>query len=65
MLRLDKVRSNHFDRLGQARWIHQLHVLAGDEDAIAPIVRRAPQRLHTLEVSSRARSQTRVALLAN
>ena len=44
MLRIDAVRSKHFERLGQARWLHSLRVLAGDEAALVPILKRAPEK---------------------
>jgi uncharacterized protein (TIGR02996 family) len=50
VLRLDKVRSNHFDRLAQATWIHSLRVLSCGESALEPIVKRGPKQLHTLRV---------------
>lgn len=50
VLRLDRVRSKHFDRLAQAPWIRTLCVLVAGESALEQIVKRSPARLHTIAV---------------
>ena len=50
VLRLDHVRSKHFDRIAAAPWIRTLRVLSCGESALEQIVKRSPPQLHTIRV---------------
>jgi len=51
VLRLANVRSNSFDRLGQASFVRSLRVLACSDQPLPHLLRRAEQ-LHTLELTA-------------
>jgi uncharacterized protein (TIGR02996 family) len=50
VLVLGRVRSNHFDRVAAASWINSLRMLTCGESALELIIKRSPQRLHTIRV---------------
>lgn len=50
VLRIEKVRSRHFERLAGAPWIHSLRVLSCGESALEPIIEVAPKQLHALRI---------------
>jgi uncharacterized protein (TIGR02996 family) len=61
VLRLDHVKSRHFDRVAQAPWIHSLRVLSCGESALEPIVKRSPRQLHRLRVVAEGSAAAGVA----
>lgn len=50
VLRIDNVKSSSFERLAKAAWVRSLRVLSCSEPALPHLLRRIPERLHTLRL---------------
>lgn len=62
VLRMDALRSTHFQVLDSARWLHELRVLQCDVSALPPLLRKAPRKLHTLVVHATPQDDVAQAL---